>query len=87
MSDAIVWLVMLVAIAAAFRSLGSRRRTRAGPAAAGAVYDWLNQDKRKAIEIVADGQAERRDGEHADGNLPELEHPAGSTPPGAPPAR
>jgi bifunctional pyridoxal-dependent enzyme with beta-cystathionase and maltose regulon repressor activities len=58
-----------------------RRKTRTGrtfdvgPGAYGSVYDLLNQDKRKAIEIILEEKAEARDPEDADGNLPELEHP------------
>jgi hypothetical protein len=46
-----------------------------GPGAAGAIYDMLNEDKRKAIEIIVEERAEERDPETADGNLPELESP------------
>ena len=46
-----------------------------GPGAAGAVYDMLNEDKRRAIEIIVEERAEERDPETADGNLPELESP------------
>ena len=35
----------------------------------------LNEDKRRAIEIIVEGRAEARDPEDADGNLPDLEHP------------
>jgi hypothetical protein len=35
----------------------------------------LNQDKRRAIEIIVEQRAEARDPEDADGNLPELEDP------------
>ena len=59
------------------------RRTRSGgtvfgspgPGAAGAIYDMLNEDKRRAIEIIVEEKAEERDPETADGNLPELESP------------
>ena len=46
-----------------------------GPGAAGAIYDWLNQDKRNAVEIIVEEKAGARDPEDADGNLPELENP------------
>ena len=46
-----------------------------GPGASGAVYDMLNEDKRKAIEIIVEERAAARDPEDADGNLPELEDP------------
>lgn len=66
MAEALVWLAVLALIVVAFRGL-SDRRTHVGSASAGTIYDWLNQDKRKAIEIVVDGQAERQDGEYAEG--------------------
>jgi hypothetical protein len=46
-----------------------------GPGAAGAIYDMLNEDKRKAIEIIVEEKAEARDPETADGDLPQLESP------------
>ena len=46
-----------------------------GPGAAGAIYDMLNEDKRRAIEIIVEQKAEETDPETADGNLPELESP------------
>ena len=46
---------------------GRRGRTfGVGPGAAGTIYDMLNEDKRKAIEIIVEGRAERRDPETAD---------------------
>lgn len=33
----------------------------------GAVYGMLQEDKRKAIEIIVEGRAEETDPEHADG--------------------
>jgi hypothetical protein len=56
---------------------GGRRRGGVGTGAAGAIYDMLNEDKRRAIEIIAEQKAEERDPETADGNLPELESPRG----------
>ena len=53
----------------AFRGLakaGRGRTFKVGPGAAGAVYDMLNEDKRKAIEIIVEGRAEYRDPETAD---------------------
>ena len=46
--------------------LRQRKRGGPGPGAAGAVYDLLHEDKRQAIEIIAEGQAEATDPEHAD---------------------
>ena len=58
------------------RKRGRRRRGGGiGPGAAGAIYDLLNEDKRKAIEIIVEQKAEATDPETADGNLPDLERP------------
>jgi hypothetical protein len=83
MAEGLVWLAVLALIVVAFRSIGGRR-THVGSASAGTIYDWLNEDKRKAIEIVVDGQAERRDGEHAEGpkDPGEAASAGGSQPPG-----
>ena len=53
----------------AFRVFTRDRRGRtfgAGPGAAGTIYDMLNEDKRKAIEIIVEGRAAHRDPETAD---------------------
>ena len=42
---------------------------------AGAIYDLLNEDRRKALEIIVEQRAEARDPEDKDGNLPDLERP------------
>jgi hypothetical protein len=62
-------VVVLGLLFLAFRVLGRDRRGRTfgvGPGAAGTIYDMLNEDKRKAIEIVVEGRAEYRDPETAD---------------------
>jgi hypothetical protein len=41
----------------------------------GTVYDWLNEEKRNAVEIIVEDRAAARDPEHRDGNLPDLEEP------------
>jgi hypothetical protein len=75
MAEAAAWVVVLVAVVALLAS--TRRRSRGpGSAAAGAVYDMLNEDKRHALEIIVEQRAEARDPEDADGNLPDLENPA-----------
>ena len=76
----VVWIVVLIAVTFLF-SRRRRTRRRVGPAAAGAIYDLLNEDKRKAVEIVVEQRAEARDPESRDGNLPDLEHPAHDRPP------
>jgi hypothetical protein len=52
-----------------------RRRSHIGSAASGSVYDLMNADRRRAIEIVVEERAEARDPEDKDGNLPEIERP------------
>jgi hypothetical protein len=49
---------------------GGRHSGGPGPGASGAVYDMLNEDKRKAIEIILEERAEYRDPESAD-DVPE----------------
>ena len=71
---AIIWVVTIIVVAMLF-ARQRRRRGRIGAGAAGSVYDLLNEDKRKAIEIVVEHRAEAQDPEDRDGNLPELEDP------------
>jgi hypothetical protein len=70
-------LVLLLFVAAILKARRRRRRRWGGPGpgASGAIYGLLNEDKRKAIEIIVEERAEERDPETADGNLPELESP------------
>jgi MYXO-CTERM domain-containing protein len=71
---AIVWVAAVVVVAALFVRQ-RRRRTRVGSGGAGTVYDWLNEDKRKAVEIVVEERAGARDPEDREGILPDLENP------------
>jgi hypothetical protein len=70
----VLWLAFTGAVVFALwrATHGGRRRRRVGPGTSGTIYDFLNEDKRKAIEIIVEERAEARDPEHADGNLPEL---------------
>ena len=43
-----------------------------GPGAMGTVYDMLNEDRRKAIEIIVEQRAEERDPETADDTIKKL---------------
>jgi len=70
----VIWLAVFVLIVGVFWRL-RRRRGSIGPGATGAVHDMLNEDKRKAIELIVEERAEARDPEDADGNLPDLERP------------
>jgi hypothetical protein len=73
---AAIWLVAVVLLViAVWRTRRQRRTGSIGSGAAGIVYDWLNEDKRKAVEIVVEGRAEARDPEDKDGNLPDLAGP------------
>jgi hypothetical protein len=76
---AVIWVVAILLVAILF-ARQHRRRRRIGAAAAGTVYDWLNEDKRKAVELVVEERAGARDPEDRDGNLPELENPGQSKP-------
>ena len=73
---ALVWVVAIVLLVAAVWKTRKQRRTGGvGAGAAGIVYDMLNEDKRKAVEIIVEERAEARDPEDKDGNLPELVNP------------
>ena len=78
----VVGIVLLMVIAFIRRRSGAgrsghrrRRGGSIGPGAAGTIYDFLNEDKRKAIEIIVEQKAEATDPETVDGNLPDLDHP------------
>jgi hypothetical protein len=75
-------LIVFVAVVVAIALLGmrsSKRRgggsLRPGPGTMGTIYDFLNEEKRNAIEIILEEKAEARDPERATGNLPDLEDP------------
>jgi hypothetical protein len=67
-------VLIVLFIAATIRVMGRKKR-RVGSGASGTIYDLLNEDKRKAIEIIVEERAEARDPEDAEGNLPDLESP------------
>ena len=66
----VVGMLILMVIAVVRRRTGRRGARRRGgsigPGAAGAIYDLLNEDKRKAIEIIVEQKAEATDPETAD---------------------
>jgi hypothetical protein len=73
---AAIWLVAVVFLIIAFRKTRrGRGRFNVGPAAAGGIYDMLNEDKRRAVEIIVEQRAEAQDPEDKDGDLPQLEDP------------
>jgi hypothetical protein len=57
-------LVMALFFAAVWRVF--RRRKHIGPGAAGTLEDMFNQDKRRAIQIIAEDKAEERRPEYPD---------------------
>jgi len=76
----ILWSICIagIIIYAAFRHRKRKtlpysfRPRSCGPAAAGAIYDLLNQEQRHAMEIIVEQRAEERRPEYPDGNLPKL---------------
>ena len=71
-----VLLVGLIVLMIRSFSRPANRRVSRGPGAgaAGAVYDMLNEDKRRAIEIIVEGRAEATDPETTD-NIPDKKTP------------
>ena len=72
MENAVIWLVAIVLIVAVAVQGRGKRSGRVGAAGAGAIYDMLNEEKRKAVEIIVEKRAEAQDPEDRDGNLPDL---------------
>jgi hypothetical protein len=71
-----IWVATVVLLFLAYRRIRTqRRRGGVGTAAAGSVYDWLNEEKRNAVEIIVEERAAARDPEDRDGNLPDLVTP------------
>lgn len=58
----------------------SRRARRHGGAyragVVGAMYEWQNQDKQKALDVIVEGKAAETRPEYPDGDLPQLESPS-----------
>lgn len=61
----VVVFVVVVVIVLFRRRHGHGSRTGVGPAAAGAFYDMLDADKRRAIEIVVEERAAETDPDRA----------------------
>ena len=66
--EAVAWLVVLGVIVFAIVMAGRKReyKSRPGAAAVGSVYGFLNEDKRKAIELIVEEKAGITDPETAD---------------------
>lgn len=69
--NGVIWLAVVAGVALLFAQL-RRRRIRPGPGTIGTVYDWLNEERRNAVEIIVEDRAAARDPEDKDGNLPDL---------------
>ena len=69
-------LVLIVLIRLIYRK--ARRRAGGGfgigPGASGAMYGFLNEDKRQAIEIIVEQKTADRDPERARDKDPDLDH-------------
>jgi hypothetical protein len=63
--DGIVGILMMALFFAAVWRV-FRRRKHIGPGAAGTLEDMFNQDKRRAIQIIAEEKAEERRPEYPD---------------------
>ena len=74
--DVIITLLLVWLMVGAWRL--RKRRVSVGPAAAAAMNDLLDDQRRAAIEIILEERAAERDPEDRDGNLPRL---AGGTTP------
>ena len=78
----LVWLVVMVAVVVAV--MAATRKGRGGrsygPGMIGATYDLLNEEKRRATELIVEEKAEARRPEYPDGNLPDLDDPKGAAP-------
>jgi hypothetical protein len=72
-------LILYAAVPAIFVLLVvvSRRARRHGGSlragVVGATYEWQNQDKQKALEMIVEGKAAERRPEYPAGDLPQLE--------------
>jgi hypothetical protein len=57
----------------------SRRARRHGGAfragVVGAVYEWQNKDKQRALDVIVEGKAAETRPEYPEGDLPQLESP------------
>ena len=69
----ILMLVALLVVLRLFLATKGAKKVRRrgtlgspGPGAAGAIYEMLNEDKRRAIEIIVEEKAAARDPETAD---------------------
>jgi hypothetical protein len=62
-----IWLVIILLCGFVYWRMKTRRR-HIGSAAAGTVYDMINEEKRNAVEILVEDKAAARDFEHVGDN-------------------
>ena len=73
-AEAVIWVVVVVVVGVLFVRTRHRRR-HIGSGASGTVYDWMNEEKRNAVEVIVEERAAYKDPEDKDGNLPDLAKP------------
>ena len=71
----VIMVLFVMAVLRARRKRGGRILGSPGPGAAGAIYDMLNEDKRRAIEIIAEQKAEETDPRPRTAISPSSNHP------------
>ena len=79
--SAAIWVVMMLLLGFAFYRAKTRRRHICS-GAAGAVYGMMNEEKRKAVEIVVSDKAAAHDFEHADDDTDRPSGPQANRPSG-----
>lgn len=72
-ASGVLALLMIVLVVRVWQR--RRHGSGIGPGAAGTFYEFLDADKRSALEVIGEERAGYRDPEDRDGNLPELEMP------------
>ena len=72
----VVFLALIVLV-----RRGRRRCASLRTGVVGAMYEWQDRDKQKALEVIVEGKAAERRPEYPDGDLPQLESPEGGRKP------
>ena len=70
----LVWIVLVIVLGG-LAWQHRRRRTHLGPGAIGTLDQLLNDERRKAVELIVEQRAEERDPESVDGILRTSRHP------------
>ena len=75
----VTWLggFLILALIVALKRRARRHGGAARAGVVGAIYEWQNQDKQRALDVIVEGRAAETRPEYAEGNLPELESPKG----------